>query len=484
MKEFYLSKKKEILSLIGIAIIFLFPLLQLGNEFITPLGQQVLGVFIGTIFLWSTVSMIWPSILSVSLLGFYNYKPMSELLTEWLGNPTLIMILFLLILVNTFTYYGGTQYIGRFLLTRKIIEKRPWVFTFIILIGAYFVATFVNAFAGVFLFLPLIHDVCKQLGYCNNDKYNKLMTIAVVMASLLGFPTAYYDGAVLALTTNYEVISNGAYVMSNGLYMLVALVIGILSITAITLVMKYILKPDVECLKNVTVEELNENPLPPMSVNQKIVFGGIIVFILSMLLPLIFPQLPIMQFLHKNIHGLAMVIVGLLAAITIKGKPVLNFSQIMSSNFSWETYLMIASSLVLGDALTSDSVGFNSFLQHFLSPVFKDMDYMVFIVVIIIISVIITNFMNSFVYVLLIQPVILTFSTITQINTLPVLMLVIFTSLATAAVTPSASPYAAVIYGQKDFVHASDIYKYATLFVLMELIVILLVGVPLATLVF
>lgn len=472
--------KKEILSIVGLGIMLLFPLIPSRHEFITPLGMQVIGVFIGTIFLWSAVSMIWPSIIAIAILGFFGYKPMGQLLTEWMGNPTLVMILFLLVLINTFAYHEGTHYIARFLLTRKFIEKRPWIFTFMLLLGTYLTATFVNSFAGVFLFLPLAHDICKEVGYANREPYAKIMTIAVVMSALLGFPTAYYDGAVLALNANYRKISNGVYVMPNGSYMLIAFTLGVICIGVMTLVIRFILKPNVERLKNVTIEQLNKNPLPPMTFVQKTISCSVMIFILAMLLPVIFPDLPIMQFLSKNIFGIAMTIVAVLAAISIKGEPVLDFSEIMSKNFCWQTYLMIATSLVLGDALTNDSVGFSSFLQHFLSPIFTEMSYLVFAVSLIIISVIITNCMNSFVYVLLMQPAILAFSNITSINALPILMLVIFASLATAAVTPSASPYAAIIYGQKEYVHAADIYKYATILVIAELLVIVIIGIPLA----
>lgn len=484
MNEKSTTSKQLIQTLIGVGLMLLFQYVPISETFITPLGRQVIGVFLGTIFLWSTGSMIWPSILAVVMLGFYNYMPMGEIVSAWMGNSTLVMIFFLLVLVGTFTHHKGTQYVARFFLRLKIVERRPWVFTFIMLLGVYIMATFVNPWAGVFLFLPIVHNVMDELGFAKTDKYSKLMTIAVVMSALLGFPSAYFNGTILALTSNYSKITEGTHNMPGGPYMATALILGLLSIIAITLVMRFILRPNVEPLRQVTTEMLDKNPLPPMTTVQKIASLGIVIFILSMLLPVVFPGLPGMTFLEKNISGMAMTIVAILGAVTIAGKPVMNLPEIMGKNFSWPTYLMIGTSQLIGSALTNKAVGFTALLQNFLTPIFTGMSVTTFTIAILLVSILITNFMNSVVYVLIIQPIIMTYSKVAAIDPLPILMLVIFASLATAAITPPASPYAATIFGQKDHVSPPDIYKYASVFVLAESLIILLVGIPLSNLLF
>ena len=44
-------------------------------EPITEVGMTVLGVFIGMVYLWSTVDSIWPSLLGLLLVGFAGYVP-------------------------------------------------------------------------------------------------------------------------------------------------------------------------------------------------------------------------------------------------------------------------------------------------------------------------------------------------------------------------------------------------------------------------
>lgn len=92
--------------------------------------------------------------------------------------------------------------------------------------------------------------------------------------------------------------------------------------------------------------------------------------------------------------------------------------------------------------------------------------------------------MNSAVLVLITHPIILTFANVAGVDPLPIVTLVTFASIATAVLTPSASPYAATIYGQTEYVKPSDIFKYGSIFVVTQAIIILAVGVPLVSLVF
>lgn len=476
-------QKKDLYSVIGVLIMLCFQFIPIQSEFITPIGFKVIGVFLGTIFLWSVGSTVWPSILAVVMLGFYGYMPMGKVVSAWMGNKTTVIVFFLLTLIGIFTYHKCTQYVARFFMSFKVVEGRPWVFTFVVLFGVYVMATFVNPWAGVFLFLPIVHSACETVGFEKTDFYTRLMTIAVIMTALLGFPSAYYNTTIMALTSTYTQVSNGLE-MPGGKYMIVTLTVGLLCILAIIAVMRFLLKPDVSKLKSITIEQLNKTPLPPMNKAQKLSSLAIVIFIASMLLPAILPSLPVMVFIKSNISGIAMTLVAILAALRADGKPVVDFPKIMGSTFSWPTYMLIATSILLGSALTSEAVGFTALLQNLLTPIFSGMDMIVFIIALLALSIFLTNLMNSMVYVLVMQPIVFAFSQIANVDSMPIMMLLIFAAMSTAAITPSASPYAATIFAQRDYVNPSDVYKYASIFVLAETAVIMIVGVPLALAIF
>ena len=115
---------KAIHSLVGVAIMLLFCHLPLRLPEVTPIGMEIIGVFIGTLYLWTTVDPVWSSLLSIFMVGVSSYAPMNQVLSAAFGNPVVIQMLFLMIVMNAMVYNKLTAYIGRFFLTMKINSGR------------------------------------------------------------------------------------------------------------------------------------------------------------------------------------------------------------------------------------------------------------------------------------------------------------------------------------------------------------------------
>ena len=59
-------------SIIGIALMFGIPLIP-PIEPLTKIGMQLGGIFIGLVYLWSTVDLLWPCLLGIIALAFTDY---------------------------------------------------------------------------------------------------------------------------------------------------------------------------------------------------------------------------------------------------------------------------------------------------------------------------------------------------------------------------------------------------------------------------
>lgn len=55
-----------------------------------PVGMAILGIFIGAIYAWCTVSLIWPSILALTLLGLTGYCTVQQAYATAAGNNTVL----------------------------------------------------------------------------------------------------------------------------------------------------------------------------------------------------------------------------------------------------------------------------------------------------------------------------------------------------------------------------------------------------------
>lgn len=115
-KSFPVSAK-TIHAIIGVAIMLLFPRLPIALPHVTPVGMEILGIFIGTLYLWTTVDPIWASLLSIFMVGVSSYAPMPQVLQSAFGAPVVVQMFFLMIVMNCLVHNHLTAYIGRFFLT-------------------------------------------------------------------------------------------------------------------------------------------------------------------------------------------------------------------------------------------------------------------------------------------------------------------------------------------------------------------------------
>lgn len=286
-KDFYLVHMA-----IGIGIMLLFRFLPLNLPNVTDTGMEILGIFIGTLYLWSTSDPIWSSVLAIFLTGLSGYADMNTVLTSTFGTPILVQVFFLLTLINCLIENNLTEYCGRFFLTRKICTGRPWLLTFFIMLGCMLMGAFMGGFTPVFLFWPILYDIFETVGMKPYEKYPTIMVILVIVATLLGFPIPPFMGNGLALISNYRTVTGNMgqeVIINDAGYLIVGLVHATVCIVLIILFCKFILRPDTSRLKSITPELLDRNPLPPMTFRQKFIGISFAVFICILLIPSVAP---------------------------------------------------------------------------------------------------------------------------------------------------------------------------------------------------
>lgn len=472
---------------IGLLIMLIFRFIPVGVlPNVTEPGLQIMGIFIGTIYLWSTSDPSVASITAIVMIGLSDFTTAGGALVGCFGNATVIQMLFLMIFMGGLTNRRLTVYIGRWILTRKVIEGKPWVFTTAILLGSYCMSVFIGCFAPIFLFWPVLYGIFEDVGFKKTDKYPKLIIIGVVLGALIGFPVPPYMSNGLALLGNYRGLLPNfgnlsempGVMIADGTYFIACFIMGLLLIVSVVLVMRFVFRPDVEPLKDVTIEMLEKNPLPPMNKAQKIYGVSLVVFIFCMLVPSLLPTVPVLSFLYQNSLLVPVALTVILCLLRGEDGPVLDMQSVMGKDFAWPTFWLCTAAIYLGGVLTNEATGITPFLNTVLSPIFTGMSGAVFTVVLLLVTVVLTNICNSLVIGMIMQPVVLTYCVSAGVNPAPIITLLIFTVLLSAACTPAASPFAAMLFGNKDYLTSGDVYKYATTFVLIELVIILVIGIP------
>ena len=121
-----------------------------------------------------------------------------------------------------------------------------------------------------------------------------------------------------------------------------------------------------------------------------------------------------------------------------------------------------------------------AFLNAILSPIFTGMSPLVFGAMLLIIGCVLTNVCNSLVIGMILQPVVATYCLQAGINSAPLVSIMGIFVLSCAIATPAASPFAAMLFSNKSWLKSGDIYRYNIMYVVLELVLALLVGLPLA----
>ena len=124
-KERKYDAKYFIKVIIGFIIVWCFGFLP-APEPMTAVGMRLIGIFFGTIWLFSFAGVIWPSIMAVLAVGYSGAFPsLSAAITAAFGNTILWQLLILMPICEAISRSGATQKIAAWLLSRPFVKGNP-----------------------------------------------------------------------------------------------------------------------------------------------------------------------------------------------------------------------------------------------------------------------------------------------------------------------------------------------------------------------
>ena len=454
---------------------------------ITPVGMTVVTIFMGVVYLWTTVDTMWPSLLGVLLLGMSEYAPMTMVLKQYLGNPMVVMIFFLFVFAAILVHSNLSQYLARWFMTHPRVQGRPWLFTAAILLATYFVG-FLEQVTACFLMLPVLYVVFDEVGFKKGDRYVTFMTVNIIVMALLSFASDPIKAGAFYLLANLQSLAVkapelGVVPINLSAYLVFSFTVSFVCIGAILALMRFVFRVDVSPLKNIDMKKVNKEELPPMSGAQKTVVGLFVFYAVWLLLPgIIGRDNPIGGFMGQNAFAGTLLVTFLASFIRIDGKPVADLQE-TSKVFSWRTFYLIATAFLLGGAMSSKATNVSVFMEYLLRDQLTGLGMVGLSVAVIILGIVITNFFNSVVAGLVLSPVLLAIANAFGFNAAPVLACFFFAVLIACA-TPAGSPFGAILFDQPKWISTKNAALHAVLMSAVVVVVLIVVGIPLAHTIF
>lgn len=148
---------------------------------VTPLGMKVLGVFLGLVYGWCFIDLLWTSVLGFFALGLTGCIDTTSAVAAAFGNQSVIIILVCFAFADCVNRIGVTTAISYWALGRKIFVGRPWVF----IIGVIVVSMILSVFGAYYAAMFLMWAVVDKVAEINNIPKGSLLT------SMLGAMIVY-----------------------------------------------------------------------------------------------------------------------------------------------------------------------------------------------------------------------------------------------------------------------------------------------------
>ena len=452
---------------------------------VTEVGVKCLFIFLGMVYLWSTVNPLWPSMLGLVLLGLSGYAGegaagFKAVMASSIGNDTVILLMLTMVLFGALDVLGVTKHIAKWCLTRKIINGRPYLFLTAVYVTSYVMSVIVSPPTAVLIIWPVALHMMNAFGVTKEDRIWHHYFVGLFAIMCIGQPVLPFKGAQLLILNNIQKLAGTE--VNWGTYMLYNIIIAAIMTTGYLLALKFIIKPDVSKLQNVTAEQVAAAlPLPEMDRAQKMLLISLPLFIVLMLAPSFLGKyIPFLQFFNViGSTGLAMVFLVFFMIVKHEGKPVINYNFISSKAFNWGTIFMVAAAVYGANTLSAESTGVKLLIVDLLNPILGGCSEMVFVTLMLACALILTSFANNAGIGLILLPVAAAFTEQMGIPFLPVGMgvgMMVFCSM----LTPAACPHAAMAFGRKDLYDGKAMVKIGLPFCIAYLAVYVLIGYPMA----
>lgn len=355
------NKKKDIIYYSNAVIVFAFmfafgylpPLFGL-----TQLGMHALGIFIGLLWGWTAVDLLWPSLLGIVATGLTGWCTIQQAFAIGFSDSTFLMILFMFVFAEFMQQTGLNRSIACWMISRKICIGRPWVFVFMLVLSSYVISSATSPAVCMVIGWTIFYEICDITGYKKKEKFPMIVLIGIVYCGLLGgsiFTFRPIAGIVIS-----SVNSITGQPIDPLIFSLTSFIISFVLMLIYILICKFILRPDVEPLKTAgdPFAKYRDQPFT----NKETAAGiALLIVLLGNFLPSILPKELwltgfLAQFSMTAIFAVALLVFGILH---FNGKAYVDIPRAFTYGVNWPTMIMLAGSMPIAGLMKDPASGVN-----------------------------------------------------------------------------------------------------------------------------
>ncbi|MBQ3120124.1 MAG: hypothetical protein IJC12_04565, partial [Peptococcaceae bacterium] len=205
---------------------------------ITPYGMGILGTFIGAIYGWMTIDMLWPSLMALAGVGLSI--GMNQMLAASFGNMAVIALILCMGVLGVAMQTGAFEWLVQVILNNKFMNGKAWFTLWFILLFAWFMGSH-NPIIMCVIFCAFANAIFKQVGLEKNDPLIVAMYLGIAYCLMMGQILFPFISTGLTLVMAY-----GAMFPNNPIdfvpYLIYMIIVGIAMVTVYTALMKFVFR--------------------------------------------------------------------------------------------------------------------------------------------------------------------------------------------------------------------------------------------------
>ncbi|MBI2817139.1 MAG: SLC13/DASS family transporter [Acidobacteria bacterium] len=492
--EVRFEKRRRLLGLVLGPLLFVAILLMSPLEHVTPVGMRTLAIFVWVVIWWVTEPLPIPAtaFLGLALLVLMGILNVAESFNYW-ANWVNIFLMGAMIIGHAMSLHGLTQRLAYKMLASKLLGGSPWRLLVAFAIGPAVLSSIMSNVVTAIIFLSIGLGLVKTLRLSRENRYGEALFVCIAWGAGMG-------GIITPPGSPPNLISIGllaptGYRIGFLQWMMVGVPIALLGMVGVLLIIRYVMKPQLDGLQTSSTyvqEQLRR--LGPMNAGEKISAVTLAVAIFLWMLPDTAPlfleggrQHPVSVWLTRHLDWSvsAIIVATALFLIPVDWKErrfAMTWPEAVKG-VEWGTLALIGSALAMGNLIAHRELGLGAFFAAKLADMATGgASHMLIVLISIFFAVALTNLASNVAISSMVGTLALAIGPSAGIN--PVALVVcagIASSMAFSL--PISTPPNAIVFASGQ-VRVGTMLRSGTLLSLLMVLIIWLLGFPLAEWVF
>lgn len=446
---------------------------------VTAFGMKVIFIFVGLMFGWICLDLIYPSFMSIILVALASGEAAKTFFYAGFSSEIVVVIIVLTSFIAYANKVGLDNYIAQKFIRIRFLQGHPWLFVTAFMVLIYVLGLMIDIYPAIFLLWPVTYQICDEAGFEHAGKFSSYMCFAITFISGLGMLSKPFSPWSLIGVNALDAFMGDGFTINYSLFTLYMFLISMVIIACYLLIGK-MMRLDLSPLKNYRVPEQKV----VLTHEQKIGAVFFIAFFVMMYLPSLLPaEWTLTKFLNQmGLLGVGAILLIFLGVARKKGEKLCQVDKLAQNAVPWQIVFLMVSNAVIGAEISNADTGLIKGINVVFAPL-EGLSPIMFYIVLILLYGLVTQFVHNVVLLAVFTPVALQFGTLVGANPITVTFIGIVI-LSTALATAGASSRSGLVFANTEWIAPKWAYFLGILGVVMTMVIYAVVGVPLANVMF